>query len=41
VFSSEEDDCLSFEDFIDLVSVFSENADIKLKSTYAFQMFGE
>ncbi|CAG0924667.1 unnamed protein product [Notodromas monacha] len=30
---------MSFEDFIDLASVFSEEADEKLKAAYVFQMF--
>lgn len=40
VFSSEEDGCLSFEDFLDLVSVLNENAPLQLKADWAFRVFG-
>ncbi|EEC14069.1 DNA-dependent protein kinase catalytic subunit-interacting protein, putative [Ixodes scapularis] len=40
-FSSLKDDRLSFEDFLDLLSVLSEAAPIDVKMEYAFQVFGE
>jgi Ca2+-binding EF-hand superfamily protein len=37
-----EDNCgnLTFDDFLDLFSVFSENAPLKLKLQYAFRIYG-
>ncbi|XP_037068257.1 calcium and integrin-binding protein 1-like [Pollicipes pollicipes] len=39
MFSSEGDDCLSFEDFLDMLSVFSRSAPDELKSSYAFRLY--
>lgn len=42
VFSTAEngEDGLSFEDFLDLLSVFSDSATPEIKSHYAFRLFG-
>lgn len=34
-------DALSFEDFLDLLSVFSDTATPDIKSHYAFRIFGQ
>lgn len=39
VFSSQRDHKLSFEDFLDLVSVMSDKAPLQLKAYYAFHIF--
>ncbi|OQV15322.1 putative Calcium and integrin-binding protein 1 [Hypsibius exemplaris] len=39
VFSSKGDDCLTFEDFLDMVSVFSESASKSIKTAYAFKIY--
>lgn len=39
VFSTSEDGSLSFEDFLDMFSVFSESAPWDLKATYAFRIY--
>ena len=41
MFSSEDDDRLSFEDFLDMLSVFSRAAPVSLKISYAFRLYGE
>ncbi len=41
VFSSRSDGKLSFEDFVDLVSVMSEFAPAQLKADWAFRVFGK
>ena len=41
MFSSEHDGCLSFEDFLDMLSVFSRSAPVSLKTSYAFRLYGE
>lgn len=38
--SEEKDDSLSFEDFLDLLSAFSDSATPEIKSHYAFRIFG-
>ena len=40
MFSSEDDDRLSFEDFLDMLSVFSRAAPVTLKTSYAFRLYG-
>jgi Ca2+-binding EF-hand superfamily protein len=39
VFSSESDGSLSFEDFLDLYSTFSEQATRDVKTTFAFKIY--
>ncbi|XP_075063911.1 calcium and integrin-binding protein 1 [Mixophyes fleayi] len=41
VFSTSEqaDDSMSFEDFLDMLSAFSESATLEIKSQYAFRIF--
>ncbi|XP_062516891.1 calcium and integrin-binding family member 2-like [Corticium candelabrum] len=39
VFSSEGNDYLTFDDFLDMMSVFSEAAPRDLKATYAFRIY--
>ncbi|XP_043242319.1 calcium and integrin-binding protein 1-like [Amphibalanus amphitrite] len=39
LFSSEHDERLSFEDFLDMLSVFSRAAPITLKTSYAFRLY--
>uniref|UniRef100_A0A1E1XRN3 Putative ca2+-binding kinase n=1 Tax=Amblyomma sculptum TaxID=1581419 RepID=A0A1E1XRN3_AMBSC len=39
VFSSLKDDRMSFEDFLDLLSVLSEEAPVDVKAEYAFQIY--
>ncbi|XP_026741542.1 calcium and integrin-binding protein 1-like [Trichoplusia ni] len=39
VFSSERDDCFSFEDMIDLCSVMSAECSAEVKATWAFRIF--
>ncbi|XP_078329782.1 calcium and integrin-binding protein 1-like [Crassostrea virginica] len=39
VFSSKKDETLSFEDFLDMMSVFNEKASKELKAEYAFRMY--
>ena len=41
VFSSSGDGNLTFEDFLDMMSVFSENAPKNVKVEYAFRIYGE
>lgn len=43
VFSTSEDgdDSMSFEDFLDMLSVFSDSATSDIKSHYAFRIFGK
>lgn len=42
VFStSESKDGLTFEDFLDLLSAFSDSATLEIKSHYAFRIFGK
>lgn len=41
VFSSNGSGDLSFEDFLDLLSIFSERAPRELKLHYAFQIYGK
>ncbi|NXW56072.1 CIB1 protein, partial [Eurystomus gularis] len=37
--SENEDDSMSFEDFLDMLSVFSDSAPVDIKSHYAFRIF--
>lgn len=39
VFASYED-FMTFEDYLDMMSVFSENAPTDLKAEYAFRIYG-
>ncbi|XP_053573674.1 calcium and integrin-binding protein 1 [Bombina bombina] len=39
VFSTSEDGSMSFEDFLDMLSAFSESATLEIKSHYAFRIF--
>ncbi|CAF4832701.1 unnamed protein product [Rotaria sp. Silwood1] len=39
VFSSQHDDSLTFEDFLDMMSVFSEHAPKSVKVSYAFKIY--
>ena len=39
--SEEEDGSISFEDFLDMMSVFSDDAPSNLKAEYAFKVYGE
>ena len=41
VFSSSEDGDLTFEDFLDMMSVFSDNAPKPVKIEYAFKIYGK
>lgn len=43
MFSTSEtgDDSMSFEDFLDMLSVFSDSATSDIKSHYAFRIFGK
>lgn len=41
VFSSSGDGDMTFEDFLDMMSVFSEDAPVSLKAEYAFRIFGK
>lgn len=41
VFSKEGNGSLSFEDFLDLLSVFSEQAPRQIKVYYAFKIYGK
>lgn len=41
VFSSNHDGDCNFEDFLDMLSVFSELAPISLKAEYAFRIYGK
>lgn len=38
--SDRKDGSLSFEDFLDLLSAFSDSATLEIKSHYAFRIFG-
>ena len=40
VFSSEKDDRMSFEDFVDMLSALGANTPPKVKAEWAFQIFG-
>jgi calcium and integrin-binding protein 1 len=40
LFSSKKDGKLSFEDFLDLMSILSAEAPLKKKAEYAFLIFG-
>ena len=40
-FSEEGDGSLTFEDFLDLLSVFSHKASREIKANYAFQIYGK
>lgn len=40
VFSSSEDGDCTFEDFLDMMSVLSENAPKSVKAEHAFRIFG-
>lgn len=39
--SDDRDDSMSFEDFLDMLSVFSDSATSDIKSYYAFRIFGK
>ncbi|GLV40569.1 Calcium and integrin binding family member 2 [Carabus blaptoides fortunei] len=39
VFSSQKDNCFSFEDMLDLCSVMSQNCPDKIKASWAFKIF--
>lgn len=41
VFSSSNDGNMTFEDFLDMMSVFSDKAPRSVKTEYAFQIFGK
>ena len=41
VFSSSNDGDMTFEDFLDMMSVFSDNCPKNVKVEYAFRIFGE
>ncbi len=41
VFSSSDDGDMTFEDFLDMMSVFSDNAPKNVKVEYAFRIYGE
>ena len=41
VFSSSGDGDITFEDFLDMMSVFSENAPKNVKVHYAFRIYGK
>lgn len=41
VFSSAGDGCMTFEDFLDMMSVFSDNAPKNVKVEYAFRIYGK
>lgn len=41
VFSSSGDGDMSFEDFLDMMSVFSDNAPKNVKVEYAFRIYGD
>jgi calcium and integrin-binding protein 1 len=40
VFSSTQDGNCNFEDFLDMMSVLSQNAPLAVKAEYAFRIFG-
>ena len=40
VFSSSGDGSMTFEDFLDMMSVFSDNAPLSIKIEYAFRIYG-
>jgi len=40
VFSSSQDGDMTFEDFLDMMSVFSDNAPKSVKVEYAFRIYG-
>ena len=40
VFSSSHDGQMTFEDFLDMMSVFSDNAPKSVKVEYAFRIYG-
>ncbi len=40
VFSTSKDGDCTFEDFLDMMSAFSEDAPISVKAEYAFRIFG-
>lgn len=39
--SEQKDGSLTFEDFLDLLSAFSDSATLEIKSHYAFRIFGK
>ena len=41
MFSSSHDGQMTFEDFLDMMSVFSDNAPKSVKVEYAFRIYGE
>ena len=41
VFSSSNDGQMTFEDFLDMMSVFSDNAPKSVKVEYAFRIYGK
>ena len=41
VFSTTKDGDCTFEDFLDMLSAFSENAPVSIKAEYAFRIFGK
>lgn len=41
VFSTSKDGDCTFEDFLDMMSVFSEDAPVSVKAEYAFRIFGK
>lgn len=40
VFSSEQDECFSFEDFLDLVSAMHDDCPLGVKALWAFRVYG-
>ena len=41
VFSSDDTGAMTFEDFLDMMSVFSDNAPKNVKVEYAFRIYGK
>lgn len=41
IFSSSHDGDCTFEDFLDMMSVFSENAPLSVKAEHAFRIYGK
>jgi len=40
IFSSNKDGDCNFEDFLDMMSAFSDKAPLSIKTEYAFRIFG-
>lgn len=39
IFTDSDDDCITFEEFLNMMSVFSEEAPLKIKADYAFKIY--